>query len=57
MDYSIFWTGIQNLLKKEIPDMFLTQLQYSSFSEKERILTLATANDFLKDFKIFCLIT
>ena len=30
--------------------MFLTQLQYSSFSEKERILTLATANDFLKDF-------
>lgn len=50
MDYSIFWTGIQNLLKKEIPDMFLTQLRYSSFSEKERILTLATANDFLKDF-------
>ncbi len=52
MDYSIFWTGIQNLLKKEIPDMFLTQLQYSSFSEKERNLTLATANDFLKDFII-----
>ncbi len=50
MDYSIFWTGIQNLLKQEIPDMFLTQLQYSSFQEENRKLILVTPNEFLKDF-------
>lgn len=51
MDYSIFWTGIQNyLLKQDVPDMFLNQLQYYSFLEKEKSLTLVTPNDFLKDF-------
>lgn len=50
MDYSIFWTGIQNLLKQEIPDMFLTQLQYSSFNEENKKLILVTPNEFLKDF-------
>lgn len=50
MDYSIFWTGIQNLLKQEIPNTFLTQLQYSSFQEENNKLTLVTPNEFLKDF-------
>ena len=51
MDYSIFWTGIQNFLaEQDVPNMFLTQLQYYSFSEGDKSLTLVTPNDFLKDF-------
>lgn len=52
MDYSIFWTGIQKLLKQEIPDMFLTQLQFSSFDGENQKLILVTPNEFLKDFII-----
>ena len=51
MDYSIFWTGIQNFIsEQDVPSMFLTQLQYYSFSEGDKSLTLVTPNDFLKDF-------
>lgn len=50
MDYSIFWTGIQDVLKQEIPNTFLTQLQYFSFQEEDNTLTLVTPNEFLKDF-------